>query len=265
MKQHERDVYFCHGNSSVEIYISIDIHLVEISSDWQKSAVMLSGNDAQAYMLTMSSGYTTKVKNVTRVCSCQSFCIILEFIQVVLVSELSIVASRSHLSIIAFPTVVRLWKGQRGGKLSFSTTMDARSTKQPNFLCCLAAWCRCSAMDAKPRTWNGEKGPCCREDLHTAYTVSSRSPQQTATWGTVGWSDPSSHESNLCRLLLNCAGTKSAQGAGIWESPFLYAFGLDTGSSMFFCSSSFPFASMSALCLCLDKMTADWEVMRLVG
>lgn len=77
---------------------------------------MLSGNDAQAYMLTMSSGYTTKVKNVTWVGSCKSFCIILEFIQVVLVSELSIVASRSHLSIIAFPTVVRLWKGQRGGE-----------------------------------------------------------------------------------------------------------------------------------------------------
>lgn len=69
---------------------------------------MLSGNDVQTHMLTASSGYTAKVKYVAWV---GFLYIILEFIQVVLVSEFSISASRSYISIIAVPMVARLWKG----------------------------------------------------------------------------------------------------------------------------------------------------------
>lgn len=75
----------------------------------KRVAVELAETSCDAcYMLTMSPAYTAEVKHVTRVGSYQSFYIILEVIQVVVISELSIVASRSRVSINAFPTVARL-------------------------------------------------------------------------------------------------------------------------------------------------------------
>lgn len=75
--------------------------------NWQKSTVMPSSYEVQT--LKMSSGYTAKVKNMPWVGSNKGLYIKLEFIQVILISELSIVASRSCNFNVEFPTVARFW------------------------------------------------------------------------------------------------------------------------------------------------------------
>lgn len=114
---------------------------------------------------------------------------------------------------------------------------------------------------------NGENRPCCQEHLLPrglctyVSTLQTRCPplalpsRGLPEWQQFPsrWSVPSSRGSNLCKLLWNCAGTKPAEGAGVWDLPFLRAFGSDVGSSMFFCCSQLsPFASACQPCACAE-------------
>lgn len=96
--------------------------------NWQKSTVMPSSYEVQTCMLKMSSGYTAKVKNMPWVGSNKGLHIKLEFVQVILISQLTLLLAGAAFPMLNF----QLWQdfeSWRQGWL-FSTINNARSTRQ---------------------------------------------------------------------------------------------------------------------------------------
>lgn len=247
---------------------------------------MPSSYKVQTCTLKMSSGYTAKVKNMPWVGSNKGLYIELEFIQVILISELSIVASIGA----AFPMLnFQLWQdfeSWRRGRLFF-TINNAKSTRQTKLLLLFGwrklawqhdtwalPWCKAKSM----RWWKG--GPAVGNTCslvvgalmraHWIYSVLlSLSPTEDCL------SDSSFLHTGLFPLPLglicaSCLETVQEQsqlrglvhGTSRSSVP-LVLMPVHLRSSV---PASFPLRlRVSALCLWLDEMKADWEVMKLGG
>lgn len=207
-----------------------------------------------------------------RVGSYKTFYIILEFIRVVVVSELSIVASRSHVSMIAFPNVARLWKawGVVVVKVVFFYHNGSKEHKATKLARLFGAVVQVHCHGCKARNMKWWKGAMLKErPAHCINTVLALCPAEGYL-----------RDFRLLHAVLIplpvgliCAGCfwivqEQSQLRGLAYGnrlPSVPSVSMLVRLFFFSVHPSFPFAWLSALCLCWDKMKADWEVMRLVG